>query len=124
MDFQYLSTTLPLISNVIRYSMHDNHREEMQSSEAAWWSCAQFGFAMKKSEEAIMNHLVDEFSVFFCLQTICQQTATFSDVSIIWSSWWTITHVSNHGPLLRDVLWPCITMNLSRLVMCFSLLTG
>lgn len=32
MDFQYLSTALPLLSNVIRYYMHDNHREEMESS--------------------------------------------------------------------------------------------
>lgn len=81
MDFQYLSTTLPLISNVIRYYMHGNHRGEMQSSETAWWSCA----VGKKSKEDTMNHLADKFSVFFCLQTIWQQIATFSDVSIIWN---------------------------------------
>lgn len=97
MDFQYLSTTLPLISNVIRYYMHGNHREEMQSSEPAWWSCAQFGFAMEKAEEAIMNHFADEFSLFFCLQTLCQQIATFSEVSIIWNSSVDNTHVQIMG---------------------------
>lgn len=81
MDFQYLSTTLPLISNVIRFYMHDHHREEMQSSGTAWWSCAVW----KKPEEAIMNSLADKFSVFFCLQTIWQQIATFLGVSIIWN---------------------------------------
>lgn len=86
MDFQYLNTTLPLISNVIRYYMHDNHRKKLQSSETAWWSYAQFVFAMKKPEETIMNHLADEFYLFFCLQTICQQIVIFSNVSIIWNS--------------------------------------
>lgn len=91
MDFQYLSTTLPLISNVIRYYMHDNHRKKLQSSETAWWSYARFVFAMKKSEEAVMNHLTDEFYIFLCLQTICQQIVIFSNVFIIWNS-----SVDNH----------------------------
>lgn len=67
-----------------------------------------------------MNHLADKFSVFFCLQTIWQQIATSSDVSIIWNlpvdNHWceSLMSVTYHGPLLREVWWVCLTMNMSR----------